>query len=88
MVAIYFIEGRSLPKFIATAGGYSYALYLSHLYIVQFFDKIVNWFSAGWGYQMLAIVLSLVLTNLFAYLAYRFIEAPTTKALRERFIKS
>jgi len=85
---VHFLKGKSLPNYVPLLGGYSYALYLTHPYIIQFFDKATKWFSLGVFYQAAALVLTLVLVNLVALCVYKFIEIPTTKFFRSRLIQA
>ncbi len=87
-VGVYLLKGKVLPKYVTLLGGYSYALYLTHPYVIQFFDKITKWFSMSCFYQAVALGLSFVLVNIVAVFVYKFIEIPTTKFLRARLIKS
>lgn len=88
LVSVHFFERMSLPRFVAVLGGYSYSLYLTHPYIIQFFDKITKWFSMGVFYQASALLISLLLVNLVAFIFYKTIEIPTTKYLRALLVKS
>lgn len=84
-VVLALVGDRRLPPSLVMLGGASYALYLTHPYIIQFFDKVTHWFSRGPGYATAATVISLVAVNVVAVLVYRFFEVPVRRRLRERF---
>ena len=77
----------SLHKSIITLGGSSYALYLTHPYIIQLFDKTTHWFYGSAIEKISALIISLILTNIFAIITFRFIETPLILKLREKLIK-
>lgn len=86
MMSVYFLRNRPLAKCTATLGGYSYALYLTHPYVIQFLDKILHLFSQEHAYQIFGTLLGIALANLVALLIYKYMEIPATTSLRKRFI--
>lgn len=84
-VVLATVGERRLPPVLVLLGGASYALYLTHPYIIQFFDKVTHWFSRGPLYATAATGISLVAVNLVAVLVYRYFEVPVRRWLRARF---
>lgn len=80
------LRGKNLPAFVTILGGASYALYLTHPYIIQFFDKVTHWFSGNMAMQSLALILTLLLVNIAACIIYIYAEQPIQKFLRAKFI--
>ncbi len=80
------IGSRQLPGFVYLLGGSSYALYLTHPYVIQVFEKIFGWFSMGPLFQAAAIVLSLILVNVVAITVYLVFELPVTQYLRRKYL--
>ena len=79
-------QNLKLSKFILMLGAGSYSLYLTHPYIIQFFDRFTNWFSGDFLQKSLSIFLCVILTNTFAILTYKYYELPIRKYLRKKFI--
>jgi peptidoglycan/LPS O-acetylase OafA/YrhL len=84
---LLWLGSKPLPKLVYLLGGSSYALYLSHPYVIQAFDKVLGWFGRGPLYQLSATVLSIVLVNAVAITVHRVLEVPVTRALRRKFLK-
>jgi len=85
-VALYFLSDVKLPHWISILGGYSYALYLTHPYIILAFDRIFGWFGLSVYYQLSALVLSLIMVNCFAFLVWQKLEVPLTAYLRRNLL--
>lgn len=90
LVVIYsclkYIPNAYVAPWLITLGGASYALYLTHPYVIQIFEKITGWFD-GTNFQIgLALVFALVFSVLFSLLVYKLIEAPLVDRLRKKFI--
>lgn len=83
-VVLATVGERRLPPVLVLLGGASYALYLTHPYIIPFFDKVTHWFSRGPLYATAATVMSLVAVSLVAVLVYRCFEVPVRRWLRAR----
>lgn len=83
---IRLISNKYIPKALVTLGAASYALYLTHPYIIQVFDKLTGWFSGNLTEQSLALIFSLILVSIFSVCVYKFIELPIIGFLRRRFI--
>lgn len=83
---IYFFEGKNMPKFLLVLGSASYAMYITHPFVIQIFSKVLNWFDSNIIFQMSASVLSFLLINLLALGIYYFIELPSIKFLRKLFL--
>jgi len=75
-----------LPAFVATLGAASYALYLTHPYVIQFFSKMTGWFERGPFFASAATAGAIVLANLVAIAFYRGLEVPAKKFLSDRLI--
>lgn len=87
LIFIRLLSGVEISQVTKVFGGYSYALYLTHPYIIQSFDKLLNWFSLSFYYQVAALVLSIIFANLAAYLIWRLVEVPITGFLRTSLLK-
>lgn len=85
-VSLYALSKVNLPAYVGVLGGYSYALYLTHLYIIQVFDKIFVSFGSSIMYQIAALILSLILVNVLAFLIWQRLEVPLTAYLRRRIL--
>ena len=48
-------QNLKLSKFILMLGAGSYSLYLTHPYIIQFFDRFTNWVSGDFLQKSLSI---------------------------------
>ena len=81
---IFKFKSIKLPSLFLILGESSYALYLTHPYIIQFFDKITGWYSGNLFQKNLAVFLCILFTNLFAVLIYRCYELPIRNFLRKR----
>ena len=86
-ISFYFFENRNIPKLILTLGGASYSIYLIHMFVIQFFNKVIKWFEMNLIYQISASLLCLLFINLIALAVYRLIELPTIHFLRRFFLK-
>ncbi|AUH64711.1 acyltransferase family protein [Paracoccus zhejiangensis] len=86
-LALIMFADKTLPPLLLTLGGASYALYLTHPYVIQVFDKVTHWFSGTPTQQMLALVLSLVLVNLLAVAVYLLLERPLRDHLRRKLLR-
>ena len=80
-------QNLKLSKFISMLGAGSYSLYLTHPYIIQFFDRFTNWFSGDFLQKSLSIFLCVILTNTFAILTYKYYELPIRRYFRKKLIK-
>ena len=80
-------QNLKLSKFILMLGAGSYSLYLTHPYIIQFFDRFTNWFSGDFLQKSLSIFLCVILTNTFAILTYKYYELPIRRYFRKKLIK-
>ena len=80
-------QNLKLSKLILMLGAGSYSLYLTHPYIIQFFDRFTNWFSGGFLQKGLSVFLCVVLANTFAILTYKFYELPIRRYFRKKLIK-
>lgn len=79
-------QNLKLSKFILMLGAGSYSLYLTHPYIIQFFDRFTNWFSGDFLQKSLSIFLCVILTNTFAILTYKYYELPIRRYFRKKLI--
>jgi len=84
--SLYALSKVNLPAYVGVLGGYSYALYLTHPYIIQVFDKVLGWFGLSIMYQITALMLSLLLVNVIAFLTWQRLEVPLTAYLRRRIL--
>lgn len=85
-VSLHALAKVNLPAYVSILGGYSYALYLTHPYVIQVFDKVFNWFELSVAYQISALVISLIMVNVLAFLVWQRLEVPMTSYLRRRMI--
>lgn len=85
--AVLYIEKLHIPNLVFSLGGCSYVLYLSHPFIIQFFDKITGWFEMGLHFKIAATVSSILLVNLGAFLLFKIIDQPVTNFLRRTVLK-
>ncbi len=84
ILVINLLSTVRLPQLVVTLGGYSYALYLTHFYIIQSFVKLLNWFSMTIYHQISALIISLLLVNLISFIVWRLLEIPLTTFLRNK----
>ena len=85
-VSLHALAKVNLPAYVSILGGYSYALYLTHPYVIQVFDKVFHWFELSIAYQISALVISLIMVNVLAFLVWQRLEVPMTAYLRGRMI--
>lgn len=78
------------PNLALALGALSYALYLSHPYVIRLFEKLLPWFdNTSTVQQSVASVLVIVVTLVSSHLIYRYFERPALALLRRRLnIKS
>lgn len=66
-------------------GDASYSIYLSHLYVIEFFHKIASdKLHLLKLYSFAGFTLSMIGSISVGYLIYRFIDLPCTKYFREK----
>ena len=80
-------QNLKLSKFILMLGAGSYSLYLTHPYIIQFFDRFTNWFSGDFLQKSLSVFLCIILANTFAILTCKYYELPIRGYFRKKLIK-
>ena len=80
-------QNLKLSKFISMLGAGSYSLYLTHPYIIQFFDRFTNWFSGDFLQKSLSVFLCIILANTFAILTCKYYELPIRGYFRKKLIK-
>lgn len=80
-------QNLKLSKLILMLGAGSYSLYLTHPYIIQFFDRFTNWFSGDFLQKSLSVFLCIILANTFAILTYKYYELPIRRYFRKKLIK-
>ena len=85
-VSLHALAKVNLPAYVGVLGGYSYALYLSHPYVIQVFEKVFHWFELSLVYQIAASIISLILVNVLAFLLWQRFEVPMTDYLRRRIL--
>ncbi|WP_300535701.1 hypothetical protein [uncultured Mameliella sp.] len=85
-VCVYFLSNVRMPSFLVMLGGASYALYLTHLYIIRIFVKLTDWFDGTATEQVMATVISIVIVNVLALAFYKFLEIPINRFLRRRLL--
>jgi exopolysaccharide production protein ExoZ len=80
------VLGRDLPastwwgRIIVEGGGASYSLYLTHMFTVRAMDVV--WGKAGLPYGWPFIIVGFCVALVVASVAYRLIETPLLKAMR------
>lgn len=87
LVAVTLFSQRRFPRWLVTLGGASYALYLTHPYIIQVFEKVTLWFDGTITQKTAATLISLVLVHMVAVAIFKFLEQPVCKRLRDRLIR-
>lgn len=85
-IFLWLLKDKPMPKWSVMLGGASYALYLTHPYIIQAFDKVFGWFDKGAAYQVSATILSVILVNLLAVAIFYWLEKPIQRYLRQKFL--
>ena len=64
-------------------GGMSYALYISHVYIIRIFDRLLPWFGSEYEvYNIFATALSIIGSILIGFIIHRYLDFPLYKKLR------
>ncbi len=64
-------------------GGMSYALYISHVYIIRIFDRLLPWFGSEYKvYNIYATTLSIIGSILIGFIIHRYLDFPLYKKLR------
>ena len=86
LLAMRILNNVKFPKPILTLGGASYALYLSHIYVIQFCDKVLDLFRFGPAINLLVSIFVFAVTLVAAVLLYKCFERPVTKWLRARWL--
>ena len=86
LVSLVVFRRVKFPKLMVTLGGASYALYLSHAYIIQFCDKVLKLFSNGTQANCMATAGVFIMTLIAAVLIYKTLEVPVTKWLRKKWV--
>ncbi|MDC0179529.1 acyltransferase [Candidatus Pelagibacter sp.] len=84
MFVIIFLPKIKIPKIVIVLGGYSYAMYLIHFFIIQFFDKLTGWFFMTIYHQLFIFIISLFFVNLISFVVWRFLEIPMNTFLRNK----
>lgn len=85
-LCVIFLSDKYIPKHIYLLGGSSYALYLTHPYIIQIFDKVTGWFQMDTAWWWAAFAISILLVNIVAVLVFKLMEIPTTAYLRRKIL--
>jgi len=76
---------RKWPRWMMNIGGYSFSIYLVQSYAHLFVMRTVKYLSAP---PVVNVILFIVLTFLFGWLASNYVEKPLTHYLRNRFRKN
>ncbi len=67
-------------KYLVISGDISYAMYLLHLFVIEFYKKL------GWSYpwQVVIPILLLIIIG-FSLLSFYYFEKPVNKYIRNHF---
>jgi peptidoglycan/LPS O-acetylase OafA/YrhL len=77
--------GARLPKWLLEAGDASYALYLSHTFILPYLiNALARMSMTGAPALALAIVVGLAISFPAAIVVHRYVELPLLKALKNK----
>lgn len=87
LIVVVVLRNKTIPRFFVYMGGASYALYLTHPYVIQVFTKITGWFSLSIFHATLATLLSIILSFAVAALVYSFLEKPLMIYLRQKLLR-
>ena len=78
-----YFQNLNYSKNIINLGGMSYALYLSHVYVVRIFDRILNWYESPHNiYIYLATLISIIGSLFISFLIYKYLDIPIYKKLK------
>ena len=85
VMVIFVLKNIKLPDFIILLGGSSYALYLTHPYILRSIQQLRNLISGGVIVQNIIVI---ILSILFAIIVFKYLEFPISKFLRNKFLRN
>lgn len=89
IVFLFVYFGKNLPKssLIPLLGGASYALYLSHFYIVKLFDRVLGLYgSENIIISVFSVVFSTLCCVFFAVFVFKYFENPILNYIRRKLI--
>lgn len=75
-----------IPLALTWLGGSSYALYLTHPYVIQAIDRLLGLYQRGPLVAALATLASTVIVVVLAVAIFEWLEKPIGVALRRRFL--
>lgn len=79
------LAGVRMPRVLVYLGGCSYALYLTHPYVIQVFDKVFGLFGPA---PVLATALASLLVVGVSVLIFEFLENPIRTRLRSALLRN
>lgn len=82
---LFFIDDNFFPKIFILLGDASFAIYLVHPYIIQFFYKILKIDDSNIISNLLVSALSVALTLLVSILIYKYLEKPINIKIKKLF---
>ena len=82
---LFFIDDNFFPKIFILLGDASFAIYLVHPYIIQFFYKILKINDSNIISNLLVSALSVALTLLVSILIYKYLEKPINIKIKKLF---
>lgn len=82
------VSNRRVPDFFVLLGGSSYSVYLTHSFVIRFFDRVLKWFDVPpLGSELLVSVIVLICSVFVGYLTFTIFEKPSIKFLRNLLVK-
>ena len=80
---IKYFNNLRYSKLIINLGGMSYALYLSHVFIIRLFDRVLPWFNnQNYIYILIASIISILGSLITGFFIYKYIDIPIYKKLK------
>lgn len=78
-----YLQNINYSKNIINLGGMSYALYISHVYVVRIFDRLLKWYESPYPiYIYLATLISIIGSLLIGFFIYKYLDIPIYKKLK------
>ena len=82
-LSIKYLDKLKNSVLLINLGGMSYALYLSHVYVIRIFDRLLPWFGSEYEiYNIFATILSIFGSLLLGFVIHRYLDLPLYKKLR------
>lgn len=88
LLCLLFLAKVRFPKSIEIASKSTYALYLTHPFVIQIFDKFTNLFDSNNANLLYVVLTNLLITNVVAVIIYFYLEKPINKFLNKNLVNN